>query len=122
MIFKFTSMQPNPLTVENSINSFIDSLRHTLAIAESNVPLDDLLLLDILLSLEHILDRSRVLFGTYVPTTNQVCTMQQLHSELDALREQIFIRLKALPISEAKSLLQSRLTEAGSSWWHVTKQ
>jgi len=122
VIFKFTSMQPNPLTVENSVNSFIDSLRHTLAIAESNVPLDDVLLLDILLSLEHILDRSRVLFGAYVPTTNQVCTMQQLHSELDVLREQIFTRLKALPISEAKSLLQSRLTEAGSSWWHVLKQ
>lgn len=114
-------MKPNTLTIENSVNTFIDNLRQTLAIAESNVPLDDVLLLDILLSLEHILDRSRVLFGTYVPATDQVCTMQQLHTELDALREQIFTRLKALSIPEAKSLLQSRLTEASSSWWHVTK-
>ena len=114
-------MKPNTLTIENSVNTFIDNLRQTLAIAESNVPLDDVLLLDILLSLEHILDRSRVLFATYVPTTDQVCTIQQLHNDLDALREQIFTRLKALPIPEAKSLLQSRLTEASSSWWHVTK-
>ncbi len=114
-------MQVNSLTIENSVNSFIDNLRKTLAISESNVPMDDVLLLDILLSLEHILDRGRVLFGTYVPVTDQVCTMQQLHSELDSLREHISIRLKALPTPEAKSLLQSRLTEASSSWWHLTK-
>jgi len=115
-------MPNNPTSSQESVNVFIENLRQTLSIADAHLPPEDVLLLDILLSFEHILDRSRVLFGTYVPLENRVCSMDELHAQLDALRSQISTRLKSLETNEAKALLQSRLTEAGSSWWHVTRQ
>jgi predicted component of type VI protein secretion system len=101
------------------ITAYITQLRAIIALLQDESYAHDTLILDALLCLERMLDRGRVVQATYVPPEATQHPTSELHAELDALRAVIATRLQALPPGEAKSLLQSRVNEAGSSWWHL---
>jgi hypothetical protein len=101
------------------IATYITHLRASVTLLQDETLATDTLVLDTLLSLERMLDRGRVLYATYVPLEDRHEQSAELHAELDSLRAVIATRLQSLPPTEARALLQSRLNEAGSSWWHL---
>jgi hypothetical protein len=110
------STSSSPATI---VTTYITHLRAMIALLQDESLATDASVLDILLSLERMLDHGRALHATYVSIEDRVHQTSELHAELDSLRSVIANRLQSLPPTEAKALLQSRLSEAGSSWWHL---
>jgi hypothetical protein len=112
-------MPPTSSTAAATVTAYITHLRTMVTLLQDESYAHDTLILDALLCLERMMDRGRVLYATYVSIEDRQHPTSELHAELDSLRAVIAARLQALPPTKAKMILQSRVNEAGSSWWHL---